>query len=247
MELKSAIKNAINKIAKPFGCRIVNLNWGPLGFAKTLEEIRNYGVQIKSVIDIGASTGVWTTECMQVFPKSDYLLIDPLKENSPVLKSFSDRHPRCRYWNGAIGSSEGELEMHVHGDRSSFFECELKNNGLTNYSVNMRTLDNLVDQLGFPPPDLIKADVQGYELEVLKGAVRCLRDCKILLLECSIQEVYSGIPLAAEVIQYAFSQGFHIYDICSYAQRPKDGKLAQADIVFAKSSCSQLFSTGWNS
>jgi FkbM family methyltransferase len=41
----------------------------------------------------------------------------------------------------------------------------------------------------FPPPDLIKVDVEGAEIEVLRGAKRCLKPRPILLLEVSSENM----------------------------------------------------------
>ena len=54
------------------------------------------------------------------------------------------------------------------------------------------------------------ADVQGFELEVLKGAEKCLKSTQLFLLEVSYLSIYEEIPLAHEVMSYAGSKGFRI-------------------------------------
>jgi hypothetical protein len=79
-------------------------------------------------------------------------------------------------------------------------------------------------------------DIQGSELEALKGADQCLQTAEALLLEVSFRRIYVGAPLAEDVIGYCASKGYRIYDICSYDQRPGDGALFQADLLFMRKS-----------
>jgi hypothetical protein len=102
-------------------------------------------------------------------------------------------------------------------------------------------LDSFLGTDRLQPPQLIKADVQGFELEVLRGARRCLESAELLLLEVSYQAIYDGAPLAHDVIAAVGELGFRIYDVCSYVQRRRDQALAQSDLLFARQD-SRLFS-----
>jgi hypothetical protein len=94
-------------------------------------------------------------------------------------------------------------------------------------------------------PDLIKADVQGFELEVLAGAGACLEKAQLLLLEVSYRRIYRNLPLAHEVIAFAGRAGFRIYDICTYAGRPSDGELTQSDLLFAREGSPLFANEAW--
>jgi hypothetical protein len=100
--------------------------------------------------------------------------------------------------------------------------------------VELRTLDELVGTENVPSPALIKADVQGYELEVLRGAPNILKTVEFVLLEVSYRQTYVSCPLAHDVITALATFGFRIYDLCTYSQRPHDGELFQSDILFAR-------------
>lgn len=97
--------------------------------------------------------------------------------------------------------------------------------------VPVRTLDSFLVSGEIAPPQFIKADVQGYELEVLRGASAALTSTDAVLLEVSFRELYERQPLAHEIITYLGSRGFVIADVCSYAQAA-DGSLEQADLLF---------------
>jgi hypothetical protein len=70
------------------------------------------------------------------------------------------------------------------------------------------TLDSIVSRRGFPPPDLIKIDVQGAELDVLRGATETLKSVNHVILELQVVEYNKGAPLRDEVILYMHQLGF---------------------------------------
>jgi hypothetical protein len=112
-------------------------------------------------------------------------------------------------------------------------------------SVQLRTLDSFIATHALTAPLLLKADVQGYELEVLKGASRCLDLCELLLIEVSFRRLYDASPLAHDVVGFLGARGFRVYDICSFVQRPADNELAQCDIVFVREGSKLFAYEGW--
>jgi FkbM family methyltransferase len=243
MILKTKLRSAVNRLGGMLGVRVVNRDWGPRGFAAPFKTARNLGFRPGTVFDIGASNGVWTRECRGVFPDASYFMVDPLPVNEPALRDLAAGGGQIRYWRGALGAGDGRLQLNVHGDQSSAlagpdFAGEV-------VWVEQRTLDSLLAEHDFAGPLLIKADVQGYELEVLRGAEEALARCGMLMLELSVQRLYDGNCLAHEVIAHLGERGFRIFDIASYAQRPKDGLLAQMDVVFAPADSVLFARTGW--
>lgn len=243
-DVRTRGKVAVNSVARLFGVRLVNANWGPRGFCASLERARAKGFLPRTVIDIGAATGTWTRECRSVFPAARYFLVDPLEENRPALERLALSDARISVWTGALGADPGEQKLWAHGDQSSFLHS--RDFPGTPRTVEVRTLDSFIEPFGLASKILLKADVQGFELEVLKGASRCLEMAELLVIEVSFRQVYIDGPLAHQVIAYLGAHGFRIYDISSFLQRPTDGELLQCDIVFARNG-SQLFSPErWN-
>jgi FkbM family methyltransferase len=197
-----------------------------------LRRARDAGVVLRQVVDVGASDGGWTRECLRVFPDARYLLVEPREVHAAALSALTSSRSNVRVWRGALGSRPGSLDLHVHGDQSSFLASDSFPTD-TAERVEVRTLDSFLGTDLLQPPDLIKADVQGYELEVLRGAAHSLETAKLLLLEVSYRRMYRDLPLAHDVIAHAASAGFRICDVCTYAGRPSDGLLMQSDLLFA--------------
>jgi len=133
--------------------------------------------------------------------------------------------------------------MWAHGDQSSMLPSA--DFAGTRREVEVRTLDSFVDDLKLQPALFMKADVQGYELEVLKGAARCLELAELLLIEVSFRRLYDGCPLAHDVIAFLGARGFRVYDICSFLQRASDNELLQCDLVFARQGSKLFVHEGW--
>jgi FkbM family methyltransferase len=209
----------------------------------SLRRIRSMGFSPALVFDVGASNGQWTRECLSIFPDARYVLADPLEVNWPALARLTAADPRISTWQGALGPYEGSLDVYCHGDQSSALAS--REFAGPKRSVPMQTLDALFARERSPAPVLVKADVQGYELEVLRGGELCLQSAEFVLLEVSFRRLYDQCALAHEVIEYLGGRGFCIYDICTYLQRPLDRELVQSDFIFVRESSAIFRDQRW--
>jgi FkbM family methyltransferase len=236
-------KSLINAVARRLGARVVGANWGPRGVRETLQRAKVRGFSPALIFDIGASNGIWTRECRSIYGEAKYVLVDPLEGNRDALLAMASGDKRITVWCGATGAQTGQLELYEHGDQSSvLFSEEFPGPQRT---VEVTTVDFLWESNKCLAPVLLKADVQGYELEVLRGATRCLEATEMLILEVSFRRLYKDTALAHEIIAYVADRGFRIYDLCSYVQRPSDLDLIQSDLVFVKESSSLFSYQGW--
>ena len=82
-------------------------------------------------------------------------------------------------------------------------------------------------------PTLLKIDVQGTELEVLRGGVGLLRRVDCILVECSFVPFYEGQTLADDVVVFLREHGFRLRGVFSLSMSG-DGRCLQADLLFAR-------------
>ena len=81
-------------------------------------------------------------------------------------------------------------------------------------SVQVQRLDDVWSSFSDSPPAFIKVDVQGYELEVLKGAGKLVYDGVLCVeLEASFVPFYKGQPNLQTVFDFMFMRNFDLVKI----------------------------------
>ncbi len=120
----------------------------------------------------------------------------------------------------------------IHGSVSSVLEKPESGDEAEKHVTT--TLDQFLEETSFPDPNLIKLDVQGYELEVMRGASSLLDRSppEAMILETSLIDCIGGAPLFLDVCQFMDERGYRVYDFCTFYRRPLDGALWQVDTVF---------------
>jgi hypothetical protein len=98
--------------------------------------------------------------------------------------------------------------------------------------VPVAPLTDFLTPAEFVGRSLLKIDVQGYELEVLKSAEPLLKLFDRIYVEASFARLYDGQPLADEVITYLQDRGFRIAGFMNPSFHPASGEAIQADMLF---------------
>jgi FkbM family methyltransferase len=163
------------------------------------------------VYDIGSCVLHWTNEAIRIWPDAHYVLFEAMSE----VESLYQRRGFRDYSLGVLSDEEGKSVKFYqrpkdpggnsyYQERGDFFPEETAVEKIT------MKLDNVVEDRLFPYPDLIKMDVQGAELDILKGAEKCLQHASDLILELQHVEYNQGAPHVEEVIEYLKSIGFKL-------------------------------------
>lgn len=204
-------------------------------FGEAFEQVKKLGFHPKTAIDVGIADG--TPDIYKIFPTAHHLLIDPLTEYENTMKSILKKYPGS-YVLAAAGSKSGTLELNVHLDHlassSPYVERDRPKTTVELRKVPVVTIDDIVKERKLAGPYLIKADVQGAELDVLEGAQETLKETEFIMLEVSLFEVVKDTPQFYDVVYYMKNHGFVVYDIVWEGNRPSDNALVQVDIAFVK-------------
>ncbi len=236
LQIRAAIKytvSVLNRMLATLGLRLVQANRPPRSFAQFLSHIDNLGFRPSLVVDIGVAHG--TPELYEAYPKSKFILIEPLIEFEPTLRTLCERLD-AEYILASADELTGETEIHVHDDlggSSLFGEVEGALADGKKRRVSTVCLDDVLSERT-ERPVLLKIDVQGAELRVLAGARRSLDRIDIVIMEVALISSMEGGPDFFDVIKFMKDAAFYLYDIIGGDIRPLDGSLKQVDLVFIR-------------
>ncbi len=186
--------------------------------------LRNlFRLKMKGAIQIGAHTGGEIQQLNHAGVK-DLLLIEPLNKTFKKLHAHAFLHEQkfnsLLLEKVALGNKTGKVTMHVEtanqGMSSSVLEPQkhLEMHPHIEFNkkeeVEMMTLDNLIAKKKLPADryNTLLIDVQGYELNVLKGATKTLNGVDYIVSEINGTEMYKGGALVEELDDYLALFGF---------------------------------------
>ena len=142
----------------------------------------------------------------------------------------------------AVGAEGGEAALNVASNQDSSSLLALSGIHRAAYPetsqqgevrVTVRRLDEVLDGDCLPRPSLLKVDVQGFELQVLRGAEGLLGAFENVYVECGFTELYAGQPNVAEVVCFFRDRGLSPSGVFS-PEYDGAGRCLQADILFRR-------------
>jgi FkbM family methyltransferase len=198
-----------------------------------------------TVVDAGAGRGQFALFARRRFPAATLHCFEPLPESRRKLELVvgGNSSSRATIRPVALGAAPGRAEFHVAAtpDSSSLLQATPDYSTGTPgteqreiIEVEVARLDGALEPADVRDPALLKIDVQGAELDVLRGAGDLLPRFAELLVECSFTELYEGQPLAADVIAWLRDRGFRLAGTFG-TSTDESGRCLQADLLFLRS------------
>lgn len=168
------------------------------------------GTQPKVIYDIGACVMHWTKEARKIWPDSKIIMFDAMNHAEFLYKESGLDY----YCDGPVGDFTRWVKYYENPDlpagNSVYKEDTQFFTEKHAVDKKMRSLDDIVEEKGWPKPDLVKIDVQGAELLVLVGAEKTLSQCNDIIIEMQHQEYNLGAPQKEMVTQYLIESGFEL-------------------------------------
>lgn len=192
------------------------------------------------IYDVGANVGTWARLAHSQFPHAQLHAFEPLGKHLQQLRQFAAETDKLHIHDVALGACTGSATLHVtdFSDASSLLALGSKASeawGLSEaeqVEVPVERLDDRISAMAMPRPDLIKLDVQGFELQVLAGATKTLSETRHILIELSFDELYEGQPANHEVLAFLAQAGFVLR---AFGKGVRLGQpLLQIDALFAR-------------
>ncbi len=231
-------------------CIILAGNWAwlralRLGVAASIEHgpvMRKLSCQ--TVIDIGANRGQFALVVRHNMPEANIVSFEPLTKPAELFRRVFVADNAVLLHVAAIGPTKEHREMHVSAcdDSSSLLpisslqeEIFPGTGEVETTDVHVAPLDDFLDDDDIAGPAMLKLDVQGFELDALKGCESLLARLDWIYCECSFVELYTGQNLAADVIDWLSRRGFRMEGIYNPSY-DREGRAIQADFLFQSSS-----------
>ena len=201
------------------------------------------GAGIRTVIDVGSFTGGFAFAMRQMLPEAQIYSFEPLADSYEKLVRNLERYGNFQAFHTALGSSRGELTFWRNDFMASSSALAMSDLHRQSFpetaraaavQVPVTSLDDCLGQMQLAGKILLKLDVQGYELEVLRGGMRTLGRVDYILSEVSFQSLYEGQPLFGEVYEFLKSAGFAFAGDLETLASPTDGMILQADALFTR-------------
>lgn len=178
-----------------------------------------------TVIDVGANNG--TPELYAAFPDAFHLLIEPMAEHVEDLSRILET-VRGDYETVAVGAEPGTAVLNVEPKRGPMSSLLTRTTDtatgdeVERRSVQVRTLDDVVQRRDLPKPFGVKIDTEGYELEVIKGAPETLAASQFVIAECSTIKRFEGGYESVDLIDAMREHGFVVFDVMRSGPRIVD-------------------------
>ena len=127
------------------------------------------GRKLRTIIDIGAWWGPWTLHWQPHAKKIE--IFEPNKKILPMLEHNISTYNNCTLHKTALGDKKGTVSMGyaTHSGTNHVTESQ--------GDIGIDTLDSY----SFTEVDVVKIDVEGYEMSVLQGAKQTIMQQKPLL------------------------------------------------------------------
>jgi FkbM family methyltransferase len=196
---------------------------------------------VSTVLDVGANEGQYA----QALRASGYggriVSFEPLRDAFERLRSAAAHDLRWDTRNVAVGDRAARLSMNISANSYSSSLLPITRRCVDaapdaayvgSEEIEVVTLDS--QNLPTDDPILLKADVQGYEPQVLRGASRLLSHVALLELELSLVPLYAGQELAHEVCVLVRAAGFVPVAVGNPFLHPATREILSLDALFRK-------------
>jgi FkbM family methyltransferase len=130
------------------------------------------------IFDVGANNGEWSFLLNKIFPNSQIFLFEPQPACQKMI--MEKKIPNSELIPNAVSSERGIVQLYrtdetsgiasLHQRYDSYFESKI----FTSIDVETITLDSVIEKYDISCVDFMKMDIEGHELDALKGATKSL-------------------------------------------------------------------------
>jgi len=231
---------SINKLLNKFGADLVRFPNNDL--KRRLFLINNNKIDL--VIDVGANKGQYGLQLRKIGYSGKIVSFEPILEPYSKLSNLATKGNNWEAFNFGFGDQNGSFTINKSENIVSSSILEITSNStkvepktkyISTEQIEIKRLDSYYESIKSKGKNIyLKLDVQGFEMNVLKGAGSILKEFKIIQLEMSLVELYKGETLFIEMIKFLEDNDFILHSLEPGFWDKKTGKLLQIDGLFLK-------------
>ena len=238
-KIKQMIKTTINR----FGYDLVPFNYRTHALLRQKKIMESN--QIELVLDVGANIGNYGHKLLTRMGFKGTVI-----SFEPMLKEFNILNHRCKdYYNWsakniALGDFNGTSSINISENSVSSSLLEIlpghtdsapSSRFIETEEIQIVTIDKFLTDQNIQSTNIfLKLDVQGYEMEVLKGIHTHFDKIKMLHVELSLDELYKNGATFDDMYSYLRSVGFKLVGLEPGFSRADNGELLQMDGLFVR-------------
>lgn len=239
--MKKLIKMIVRETLKAFNLK---LSFQDKIKPRYIKAIDSLGINV--IFDIGANSGQFALKVLQ---SGFYGKIISFEPTSKIYETLQRNSKKFTNWlvheRTAVGDQCGTVMINIAGNSAASSsvlpmgkahqEAAPEANFVSSEDVPLITLDSVFNQYTSEKSKcLLKIDVQGYEEQVLTGALASLKEIDAVKLECSLVSLYEGDKTFEFYFEFFKANGFELFDIETGFSNPVTGRLLQFDALFIK-------------
>lgn len=199
-----------------------------------------------TVIDIGANVGDTVARFVLEFPSATVYALEPVSDVFATLSERAMKMPGVKAFKLAVGETSGEVTFNITRNRWCSSLLKPSERGKAYYgdwydvvrteTVPLVTLDQFVREQGIASVDVLKIDVQGLEMPVLRGAKGLLSSGTVKIVQCEAQLVqeYEGASTFAEIDLFFRNCGYTIHQIHDLEVKGDELQTSYLDAVWLR-------------
>ena len=213
---------------------------------EVVSNLKKMANQLDNIIDVGSNSGQFSKVATHFYPNAQIDAFEPLPNLYPKIEKLFASNKNITTHNLALGNEVGSIKFNKnkYGHISSILEISEENihypkqeNDLCQIDVAIQTLDTI-----FASPSskklgktLLKLDVQGYELEVLKGGTETLKKIDYIIIEANLEKLYKNQPTFSEMNTFLMGKGFELHGMLDF-NLGSGNKYIEVDLLYKKNS-----------
>ena len=203
----------------PFWDKYIELKENPKTFGipqdhmDKLKKLRDDGFNPSIIYDIGSAVGHWREVALEVWPEAQIFMFEANED----LKQFYDYYGWGDYYIGLLSDEDGKPLNYYYNEEyiggNSYYKENTETYSWDKFRVlKSEKLETVITNNGWPMPDLIKLDVQGAEIDILKGSGEILKYPEHIIVELQHMNYNEGASLAEESIDIIENLGYNLLE-----------------------------------